>query len=349
MIRVLIADDSAFMRKVLSDLFSSRPDFQVVGTAINGQDAVQKVAALKPDVLTLDINMPVMNGLEALKIIMENTPLPVVMLSSLTKSGTEETIKALELGAVEFVNKPDGSISKINDIADEIVEKCHAAIRANMRSVTRDISYKNSLNEHEPLHLSLFNHRDKLVVIGTSTGGPKALQSVITKLPASLPCGVLVVQHMPAGFTKSLANRLDELSAIHVKEAEQGEEIKPGWVYIAPGNYHMRVLNSLKGKVISLGQDPPIGNHRPSVNALFESVAPFGRSIVAVIMTGMGCDGSIGMKKISDAHGYVIAEDKSTCVVYGMPKAVVDMGIADEVLPVNRIADAIVEAVKRIY
>jgi two-component system chemotaxis response regulator CheB len=187
----------------------------------------------------------------------------------------------------------------------------------------------------------------KLVAIGTSTGGPQALQSVITQLPGDLPCGVVVVQHMPPGFTKALADRLNTISAIKVKEAEDGEIIQPGQVYIAPGNYHMRIASEGRKRKIVLGQDPPVGNHRPAVNVMFDSVAPIGRELVAVIMTGMGCDGCEGMKKIKANGGYSIAQDEASCVVYGMPKAVVDAGLADEVRPVQNIARAIVEAVKK--
>lgn len=209
--------------------------------------------------------------------------------------------------------------------------------QANMKVETRSAILK--FNKSHTSH--------KLVVIGTSTGGPKALQIVIEKLPADLPCAVLVVQHMPSGVTKSLADRLDQLSAIAVKEAENGEQIMPAQVYIAPGNYHMRVRKELAGKFISLSQDPPIGNLRPSVDALFESVVPFGKNLVSVIMTGMGSDGAKGMLDIKKAHGYIIAQNESTSIVYGMPKAVIDLGIADEVLPVSSIAAAIVNAVER--
>ncbi len=358
MIRVLIADDSAFMRKVLSDLFASRPDFEVAGTAINGVDAVAKVKQLKPDVLTLDVNMPVMNGLEALKIIMRESPLPVVMLSSMTDAGSEETIKALELGAVEFVSKPGGSICTIDSISDEIINKCYMAVKANIKSQF------TSLPKMEPPKAAasqpawrqeVFSPSGgfglaashKLIAIGTSTGGPKALQHIIPRLPANLPCGVVVVQHMPAGFTQSLARRLNELSKVTVKEAENGEPVKPGHVYIAPGNYHMRVRKSLSETLITLDQSPPIGNHRPSVNPLFESASVFGRNLVAVILTGMGSDGTEGMKKVKAAGGYSIAENKESCVVYGMPRSVVELGLADEVLPLDQIAGAMVCAVKR--
>lgn len=407
MIRILIADDSAFMRKVLTDLFKAQPDFEVVGTAINGRDAVEKVKKYHPDLLTLDVQMPVMDGLNALAVIMEIAPMPVVMLSSLTKEGTDETIRALSLGAVDFISKAGGSISRIDTIEEDILAKCRAAAKANVKRAmkgaraaelaererrakekaepprmhhvelparhnpfgtkpaTEEKKPRNPFGHHENPLLqkrkpTLTPHAQpapnvkasgagsgKLVAIGTSTGGPQALQSVITRLPGELPCGVVVVQHMPPGFTKSLANRLDSLSKVSVKEAENGDIIEPGHVYIAPGNYHMRVASEGSKRKIVLSQDPPVGNHRPAVNVLYDSVAPVGKNLVAVIMTGMGCDGTEGMKKIKAQGGYSIAQDESTSVVYGMPKSVVDAGLADEVRPVTDIARAIVAAVEK--
>lgn len=403
MIKILIADDSAFMRKVLSDLFAAQPDFEVVGTAINGRDAIEKVKQYDPDLLTMDVQMPVMDGLNALAVIMEIHPMPVVMLSSLTKEGTDETIRALSLGAVDFISKAGGSISRIDTIEADILAKCRAAAKTNVRSAVagaraaeRAEKEREKKKTASPVmrHIDLPRHTahetpkgpspfaagkwenpllrsrskvftphstspaevapptaggggGKLVAIGTSTGGPQALQSVITRLPKDLPCGVVVVQHMPPGFTKSLAQRLDSLSAVHVKEAEDGDIIRSGCVYIAPGNYHMRVSGSGGARKIVLGQDPPVGNHRPAVNVLFDSVAPIGRRLVAVIMTGMGSDGTEGMKKIKAEGGYSIAQDESTSVVYGMPKSVVDAGLADEIRPVTDIARAIIAAVER--
>ena len=407
MIQILIADDSAFMRKVLTDLFKAQPDFEVVGTAINGRDAVEKVKKYHPDLLTLDVQMPVMDGLNALAVIMEIAPMPVVMLSSLTKEGTDETIRALSLGAVDFISKAGGSISRIDTIEEDIRAKCRAAAKANVKRsmkgaraaelaererrakekaepprmhhvelparhnpfgtkpATEEKKPRNPFGHHENPLLqkrkpTLTPHAQpapnvkasgagsgKLVAIGTSTGGPQALQSVITRLPGDLPCGVVVVQHMPPGFTKSLANRLDSLSKVSVKEAEDGDVIEPGHVYIAPGNYHMRVASEGSKRKIVLSQDPPVGNHRPAVNVLYDSVAPVGKNLVAVIMTGMGCDGTEGMKKIKAQGGYSIAQDESTSVVYGMPKSVVDAGLADEVRPVTDIARAIVAAVEK--
>lgn len=418
MIRVVVADDSAFMRKVLSDLFTQQPDFEVVATAINGKDAISKVEKLKPDLLTLDVNMPVMDGLQALEVIMQDSPLPVVMVSSLTKQGADETIKALSLGAVDFICKQGGSISKIDGIADDILEKCRAAANAKIKkfainsniiekkkeagdlkrinildrvestsSSARAINLlakrsqmiqkpqKQTIEAKKPEPMTRTRLTDKiklaqrqspfqikrvpnnssgssgrshkLIALGTSTGGPRALQNVIPLLPADLPCGMVVVQHMPAGFTKSLAERLNGLSKVTVKEAEDNDIIKPGHVYIAPGNYHMTVKSNGSDRVISLNQDPPLGSHRPAVDIMFDSVVQFGRDVVSVILTGMGCDGAAGMKKIKNAGGYIIAESSESCVVYGMPKAVVDSGIADEILPVQQVAGAIVKAVKK--
>lgn len=403
MIRVLIADDSAFMRKVLSDLFMKQPDFEVVGTAVNGKEVISKVKELKPNLVTLDVNMPVMDGLEALEIIMKETPLPVVMISSLTKQGAAATIRALELGAVDFISKAGGAISRIDSIEPEILEKCRTAATVNVKKMGAVFDGRASGSsgsnagptpvrrieipkrqgftfgapapaaKHEsvygkprqnpllkpranPILAEAEKHRHtssggsgagKLVAIGTSTGGPQALQKVVTRLPANLPCGVVIVQHMPPGFTKSLAERLDTISEISVKEAEHDEIIKPGHVYIAPGNYHMRVKSEGTVRKIALSQEPPVGNHRPAVNVLFDSVASVQKELVSVIMTGMGCDGCEGMKKIKQQGGYSIAQDEETSVVYGMPKAVVDAGLADEVRPLQDIADAIVAAVKR--
>ncbi|MBE6099032.1 MAG: chemotaxis response regulator protein-glutamate methylesterase [Anaerovibrio sp.] len=413
MIRVLVADDSSFMRKVLSDLFTEAPDFEVVGTAATGKEAVTQVLKLKPDVVTMDVNMPVMDGLKAVEAIMTDCPTPIMMFSSLTKEDADETVKALSLGAVDFMCKAGGSISKIDSIAGEILEKCRNASKANVKkfginnnilekkqeagnlkriNILEKKDYNLSGNNSStatsaasrlrglrltaepvpPVSAKLKSHSsaadriakrenpylkmraansgrsgNKLVVLGTSTGGPKALQAVVPKLPADMPCGMVIVQHMPAGFTKSLAERLDYSSQVTVKEAEDNDPILPGYVYIAPGNYHLEITGSGPQRVISLNQKPPVGSHRPAVDPTFESVVQYGSDVVSVILTGMGCDGSAGMKKIKEAGGYVIAESKESCVVYGMPKAVVDAGIADEVLPVEQVADAIVNAVRK--
>ena len=372
MIRVLIADDSAFMRHVLTDLYNRQPDFEVVGTAINGKDAIAKTKELKPNLIALDVNMPVMDGLNALAVIMEQFPTPTIMVSSLTQKGADATVRALALGAVDFISKNGGSVSRIDNIADELLQKSRQAAKAKVRKLSdgsvgtaKGRSFSAVGNEKlsptvKVKSAPLVTKKSvaapmvpcnvtgkKLVVIGTSTGGPQALQAVITRLPRDLPCGVTVVQHMPAGFTKSLADRLDTISEVAVKEAENNEIIEPGHVYIAPGNYHLKIALDGNERKIILSQDPPVGNHRPAVNVMFDSAAQFGSDIVSVIMTGMGCDGCAGMKNIKQHGGYSIAQNEETSIVYGMPKAVVDAGLADEVKPLQDIAGAIVEAVRK--
>lgn len=347
-IRVLVVDDSAFMRRVISDIINAQPDMESCGIARNGEEALTKISELKPDVVTLDVEMPVVDGLQALEQIMRRDPLPVIMLSSLTQEGAEATMRALQLGAIDFIPKPSGTISlDIDKVADEIVRKIRVAAAARTK-LTR--LKPATFIEPGPVPVKkkvLEGRLDKLVVIGTSTGGPKALYEVIPKLPPTLPAGVLVVQHMPPGFTRSLAERLDTMSGLRVKEAEQGDEILPGCVYIAPGDYHLKVYQfSGSGKLgVNLTKDPPVAGHRPSVDAMFESVAKeFNSKIVAVVMTGMGSDGTEGCKKIKNRGGVVIAEDKSTCIVYGMPKSVIEARCADKVVPLPNIANEIVRS-----
>lgn len=378
MIRIMFADDSYFMRKILSDLFSRQPDFEVVGTASNGKEAVEKIVKLKPDVVTMDINMPVMDGLTALGVIMKDCPVPVVMFSSLTQDGAEATIRALSIGAVDFIGKTGGSVSGIDKIEGELLEKCRAAARADVNALKKTLpaeplrkapgqkhiefpkrnsvvslvrktaeklkaAIKKPVTRHSAGKASALG---RLVVLGTSTGGPKALQQVIPMLPKDLPCGVLIVQHMPPGFTKSLAERLNEISNISVKEAENHDIIEAGHAYIAPGNFHMTVEKSGGGRRIVLNQEPPIGTLRPAADILFKSAAKFGSDIVSVILTGIGNDGAEGMKEIKEAGGFAIAEHESTCVVYGMPKTVINLGLPDKIVPLPEIAEAIVKAVK---
>ncbi|WP_110953252.1 protein-glutamate methylesterase/protein-glutamine glutaminase [Anaerosinus massiliensis] len=346
MIKIIIADDSVFMRKLLSDLFSQEPDFVVLDTASNGKEAIDKIKKLKPDLVTMDIHMPVMDGLTTLEYLMKDYKIPVVMISSLTKAGADATIKALSLGAVDFIEKVSGPLPSIDKIKDEILLKCRAAVNANLVKPFAGTKLVSNLikSDHKAMMVSYNN--EKLIAIGTSTGGPKALQQIITQLPLDLPCGVVIVQHMPAGFTKSLADRLNTLSKLDVKEAENNDIIKAGKVFIAPGNYHMTIESQGEARVIKLNQNPPIASHRPAVDVLFESVAKFGNKVIAVVLTGMGSDGAKGMQYIKRSGGYSIAEDKSTAVVYGMPKAVAELGLVDKILPVDAIAAELVQLVK---
>ncbi|WP_100330929.1 protein-glutamate methylesterase/protein-glutamine glutaminase [Bacillus xiapuensis] len=354
--KVLVVDDSAFMRKLITDFLSAHPELDVVATARNGKDAIIKVEKYQPDVMTMDVEMPEMDGLDALSHIMKHTPTPVVMLSSLTKEGAETTLMAMERGAVDFIAKPSGTISlDLERIKDELIEKVLAASEANIRPIAEPaapqpsnlvIERENKSLRHPP-KLSLKNRegqRDKpLVVIGTSTGGPRALQRVLTKLPADLGAPVLIVQHMPAGFTKSLAQRLDSLSAITVKEAQDGEVIRKNTAYIAPGNYHLKVKKAGESLAVHLDQSPPVNGHRPSVDALFESVSAVdGFMKIAVIMTGMGADGAEGLMKMKELGKVrAIAESKDSCVVYGMPRAAIATHLVDDVVAVNQIAATI--------
>ena len=361
MIRVLVVDDSAFMRKVIGDLISSTQGFEVIGYAKNGKEAIDQVKALKPTVVTLDVEMPVMDGLTALEIIMRECPVPVVMLSSLTHKGADATIKALSLGAVDFIAKAGASISSIDSIKEEIIRICKGASNVKLSRLgaiqrpvmtarvketpcISPVTTGSSNISAKPICAIATSGRFKIVAIGTSTGGPRALQEVITKLPKNYPYPVVVVQHMTANFTKSLADRLDSLSQIKVKEAEQDDLLVPGQVYIAPGGYHMRFVRRGQGVHISLSKDAAVNGHRPAADPMFESVSKvYGSSVIAVLMTGMGSDGAIGMKFIKDNGGYNIAESQETAVVFGMPKAAIEKGVVDKVVGVGYIAQELIE------
>lgn len=340
--RVLIVDDSAFMRKVLSDMLDNNELIEVVGTATDGRDALEKIKQLDPDVITLDVEMPVMDGITCLKQIMQQFPKPVIMLSSVTDYGAQLTIKALDEGAVDFIAKPKNIFDIKNDKKkNEIVEKVLVARNIKYKSVQRQLKTENIstvVNTNKVLR--------KIVAIGTSTGGPKALQSVIPFLPGDIPAAVLVVQHMPPGFTKSLAERLDSKSNLTVKEAEHGEKILAGHVYIAPGDSHMLVQLGGNGELsISLDKSPPVGGHRPSVDVMLNSLSKTGlKNIMGVIMTGMGSDGSIGIKNLKNINdSFIIAQDEETSVVYGMPKMAVQTGTVDKIVSLDKISEEIIQ------
>lgn len=343
-VRVLVVDDSAFMRRIISDLLAGDPEITVAGTARDGQDGVEKVLSLRPDVVTMDVEMPRLDGYGALKELMARCPTPVVMVSSHTRAGAEATIRALTLGAVDFLAKPSGSISlDMATVRDELLAKVKAAAGAVVRPRRVLAELPPLRREARPVPAAplpgLLPPR-RLVVIGCSTGGPGALHQIIPRLPADLPAGVLVVQHMPPGFTRSLAQRLDEISAIRVKEAEEGDAILAGQVLLAPGGRHM-VLGGQDR--IRLTDEPPVHGVRPAVDPTLEAAIPlYGPRLLGVVLTGMGFDGARGVAALKKAGGLCIAEHPSTCVVYGMPRAVVEMGLADQVLPVHEIPAAIV-------
>ncbi|WP_040287276.1 MULTISPECIES: protein-glutamate methylesterase/protein-glutamine glutaminase [Sporosarcina] len=365
--RVLIADDSAFMRKLISEIISSHPGLEVAGTARNGLEAVEKAKALKPDVMTLDIEMPVLDGLGALRRIMETAPLPIVMLSSTTKEGAENTIRAMEYGAVDFITKPGGAISlNLRDSEQQIIRKVTDASKIDMKKITdrraadtpavpaqpvqRFPKATSTVQTAQPAASGLSRSAVKrMIVIGTSTGGPRALQQVLTSLPENVGAPILIVQHMPAGFTKSLAERLDSLCEIHVKEAENGELVEKNTAYIAPGGYHMKVVRIGVSYAIRLDNaEPPRMGHRPAVDVLLESVSELAeQQFTTAIMTGMGHDGLEGMEQLrSRCRTYTIAESEETAVVYGMPRAIARAGLADISAPVQEIGKLLTEHVK---
>jgi two-component system chemotaxis response regulator CheB len=342
MIRVLVIDDSAFVRQALTRMLGAAPDIEVVATAVDGEDGVAKVLDLRPDVVTLDVKMPRMGGLEALRRIMAECPTPVLLLSSHTSEGAEVTLRGLELGAMDFVDKSSvqGHMNLLG-LADELLAKVRA-----LASVPRErlVAPGGSLR---PAAVPASHDRQaEVVVIGTSTGGPSALQAIIPRLPRGLAGAILVVQHMPAGFTRSLADRLDQRSALPVREAQDGEPVQGGSVLIAPGGLHMKVRRRGSQTRIWLDAEPRSSLHRPSVDVLMTSVArAYGVHAMGILLTGMGADGVDGLRAIRDAGGRTLAESQETCIIYGMPKAAVEAGVVDRTVPLPRVADEILAAV----
>ncbi|MGM0420587.1 MAG: protein-glutamate methylesterase/protein-glutamine glutaminase [Bacillota bacterium] len=346
MLNVLVVDDSAFMRKLFKDSLEKDPQINVIDTARNGQDALAKINKIKPDVVTLDIEMPIKDGLSTLQEIMDDHPeLPVIMVSALDNRDT--VMQALEIGAFEFIPKPSGSISlNIDDIIDELQEKIKVSVKAKTEQNKKNISARINPPRYttgKDNNYSLDNF--PIIAIGSSSGGPKALKDVITALPGDLPAAIAIVQHMPAGFTTSLAKRLDQQSPLNVKEAEPGDALTPGQVLIAPGDYHLTFND--KG-VVELNQDPKKWGVRPCVDYMFTSLAPiFQARLLGIILTGMGHDGGVGMTAIKKHSGYGIVEDESTALVYGMPGTTIEAGAYDIILPRYDIPVHIVKQIKR--
>ncbi|MDR5658246.1 chemotaxis response regulator protein-glutamate methylesterase [Serpentinicella sp. ANB-PHB4] len=342
LIKVLIVDDSLFIQKVLKDILDSDNNIEVIGFAKNGIEAIEKVADLKPDVVTMDVEMPVMNGIEAVKRIMNENPVPIVMLSSLTYEGAEATLSALDFGAVDFVQKPT-NIFKLNIEKNKnlIITKVKTAYKAKIYN-SKEYYQKKIIKKTLPLPEK---SKQTVIAIAISTGGPRALQYILPLIPANISASILIVQHMPPNFTKSLAQRLDNISSIHVKEAENGEAVKQGKVYIAPGGYHMKAIDNESGISIQLTKDEPVSGHRPSGDVLFNSLAnsKIRRQIIGVVMTGMGSDGTTGIINLKNNKGaYIIAQDEKSCIVYGMPKSVIKTGVVDEITPLEDIIKNII-------
>lgn len=352
-VRVLVVDDSAFMRKAIAIMLESDPEIEVVGMAHNGEDGIEMAAKLKPDLITLDIEMPRMDGLTALRRIMEENPTPVMMISSLTTEGAAATLEALSLGAVDFIPKQLSYVAlDIVKIKDELLSKVKHIARNRPRrpgNTIRQAAPITKLSKTIAVHDNSDNiakkpkKRINIIAIGTSTGGPPALQEIIPHLPKNLPVPVTVVQHMPATFTKSLAERLNSISKVEVKEAEHGEALVPGTVYIAQGGKHMTVRFSSTAYSIFLSDEPSTTLHRPAVDVMVKSVAEsYGSAVLGVILTGMGSDGLEGMRLVKQKGGVVLAQNEESCVVYGMPRAVVENKLADKVLPLENVAAEII-------
>ena len=346
MVKVLIVDDSAFMRNTLTSMISSDPEIKVVGIARNGIEAVEKVAELKPDIVTLDVEMPRMNGLEALKHIMAKNPVPVLMVSSLTDEDAKATLEALELGAVDFIPK------NLSDLSVNIVKIKEILVDKIKNIAGKRLILKRRRPLSKPLEMPKASQQSAhrkvgIVVIGTSTGGPKALQSIITRIPKDFPVPILIAQHMPPAFTGPFAERLNSLSEIDVKEAENGEPIKKGTAFIAPGRGHMGVIRKrITETSIVISEDDGSHIYKPSVDVLMLSVVEsYSGQVLGVILTGLGNDGSKGMKEIKNVGGKTIAESEETCIVYGMPKSVVEAGTADKIVPLDEVAGEIINSV----
>ncbi|MBI4690201.1 MAG: chemotaxis response regulator protein-glutamate methylesterase [Nitrospirae bacterium] len=352
-VRVLIVDDSPFIRKALLRIFESEPSIEVAGIARDGKEAIEKTIALKPDVITLDIMMPGMDGIETLKILMETQPTPVLMLSQYTHEGADLTLNALEFGAMDFIDKSTTGMMDFFELAKEISSKIKAIAGSKPRPllisplVGRD---KDGLKDKEG-----FRSRGLIdvVAIGASTGGPPALQVLLTKLPKDITFGILIVQHMPQGFTGPLANRLNTMCKIRVKEAEDGDKIAQGLALIAPSGLHMKVtppfnspLNKGGHRGVKLSIEPLNTIHRPSADVLFQSVAEnYGSRSMGVILTGMGSDGASGMKLIKEQGGITFAQDEETSTIFGMPRVAIENGGVDKVLPLFSMAEEILKIV----
>ncbi|MBW1735104.1 MAG: chemotaxis response regulator protein-glutamate methylesterase [Deltaproteobacteria bacterium] len=351
-IRVLIADDSAFMRQELKKILQSDPDIEVVGVARNGEEAVERTKALEPDVVALDINMPVMDGLTALQYIMMESPRPVVMVSSLTQEGALTTYEALELGAVDFVGKPGGTISRdIGIVAHEIIYKIRSAACAKTSHL--GLARKRRRQERAKRAAPKGSGRktsEKIVVIGQSTGGPNTIMDILPMFPPDLGAPVIIVQHMPGSFTPSFAQRLDKSCTLSFKEAKSGDIIASDHGYLAPGDIHMVLAPRgmrKNGSLVRLTKTPRNSLHTPSVDVTMESVlSRYGENTIGVLLTGMGSDGAEAMVKIRKAGGRTIAESEETAVVFGMPKEAIRKGGAEFVLPSYEIGEKIVELVK---
>ena len=339
-IRALVVDDSSVVRHAISDALKHDPEIEVVGTAADPYDARDKILALNPDVLTLDIEMPRMDGLTFMRILLKHRPLPIVIISSLTQAGSRIALDAMEAGAVDVIAKPTSAWG-IGDLGAQLCQRVKGAATASLR---RSFGGSSALRPASVTGSTRFNPR-QIILLGASTGGTEALKFVLTRLPDGLP-GICIVQHIPPVFSRTFAERLNEECALEVREAVSGDELRPGLALLAPGDYHMMIVwNNDRYRVV-LNQAPPVHYTRPSVDMLFNSAATCGgRHAVAAILTGMGSDGATGMSKLKSGGAMTFAQNEATCVVYGMPRAAVEMGAVDQILPLDEIPDALVRSV----
>ena len=344
-IRVLIIDDSALIRKILTEIINSYADMETIGAAPDPIIAREMIRELNPDVLTLDVEMPKMDGLDFLERLMRLRPMPVVMISTLTEKGSDITFRALELGAVDYISKPKLDISTgMREYGDEIADKIRTAMASKVKGATGSTGGGASAESQKTTAAALpsvgnrLSSTEKLIIVGSSTGGTEALKDFLILLPPDCP-GILIAQHMPEAFTKSFAERLDKLCKISVKEAEDGERVLPGHAYIAPGHSHLLLKRSGANYMTELSQSEPVNRHRPSVDVLFESAAKYaGKNVIGVILTGMGKDGAAGMLTMKDAGAYNFAQDEASCVVFGMPKEAIAVGGVHEVVSLQDMA-----------
>jgi two-component system, chemotaxis family, protein-glutamate methylesterase/glutaminase len=346
-IKVLIVDDSALIRALLTEIINQADDMEVIGTARDPLIAREKIRELQPDVITLDIEMPRMDGLEFLEKLMRLHPLPVLMISTHTEKGSAATLRALELGAVDFITKPKVDIQhKLEEYAADITEKIRVIAQANVRPLHGSSLINKNTAIQKNTTIKIRNktlQKECLIVIGASTGGTEAIKEILLKMPTDCP-PILVVQHMPEGFTKSYAARLDSLCEIAVNEAVHGERILPGRAYLAPGGFHLSILRTDSHTICQISEDAPVNHHRPSVDVLFNSVAKASKNnVVGIILTGMGKDGAVGLKVLHDLGCKTFAQNEQSCVVFGMPKEAIARGAVDIVAPIGEIANQVLE------
>lgn len=346
-IKVLVVDDSALVRSLLAEIIRETPDMALVGAAPDAYVARDMVNEFAPDVITLDIEMPRMDGLAFLEKLMKARPTPVVMISTLTETGAEATLHALELGAVDFIPKPKlGVASGIREYAELIVEKIRAAASVKVRA--RDKKIQPEITSSQKMETSgRLQSTEKIIAIGASTGGTEAIKDLLMQLPAAVP-GIVMTQHMPAGFTRTYAERLNKVTRLHVVEAKGGERILPGHAFLAPGGHHLIVIRSGADYVLKLSDADPVHRHRPAVDVMMESVAKVGgKNVIGILLTGMGKDGAQGMLDIRSHGGYTFAQDEASCVVYGMPKEALLCGGVDQTVGLDKMGAALLEKLKQ--